>query len=83
MFDRILVSLDRSLLVECVLPHAVAKSRYLGSPMILLHVFSLPDSRDRLQRLPVLCSQSCPALPHLTLGKPCRHGEYSQSGRGK
>ena len=60
MFDRILVPLDRSPLVECVLPHAVALSHYLGSPMILFHVVSLPDSRDRLQRLPVLCSQARP-----------------------
>jgi nucleotide-binding universal stress UspA family protein len=78
MFDRILVPLDRSPLVECILPHAVALSSYLGSPMILFHVLSLPDSRDRPQRLPVLCSQSRPALPHLTPGKPCRHGDYSQ-----
>jgi nucleotide-binding universal stress UspA family protein len=41
MFDKILVPLDRSPLVECVLPHAVALSRYLGSRMILFHVFSL------------------------------------------
>ena len=71
MFDRILGPLDRSPLVECVLPHAVALSHCLGSQMVLFRVASLLESQDRLRlrRLPALCSQSRPALPHPTLGK--------------
>ena len=67
MFERILVPLDHSPLAECVLPQAISLSRYLGSQFILFYVFSLPVRQDRLQRLPAMCSQACPALPHLTL----------------
>jgi len=67
MFERILVPLDRSPLAECVLPQAIAMSRYRSSQFILFYVFSLPVRQDRLQRLPAMCSQACPALPHLTL----------------
>ena len=74
MFDRILVPLDRSLLVECVLPHAVAVSHCLGSQMVLLRVVSLLESQERLRlrHLPALCSQARPALSHLTSRKPAQ-----------
>ena len=78
LFDRILVPLDRSSLAECVLPHAVALSHCLGSQVVLFRIVSLLESQDRLRCLPALCYQSRPALPHLTLGKPCRPGDRSQ-----
>ena len=65
MFERILVPLDRSPLAECVLPQAIALSRYRSSQLILFHVLSLPARQDRLQRLPAMCSQARPALHHL------------------
>jgi len=49
MFDQILVPLDRSLLAECVLPHAVALARSLNSQLRLLHVLSVPDQQNRLR----------------------------------
>jgi nucleotide-binding universal stress UspA family protein len=72
MFARILVPLDRSPLAECVLPHAIAVSRYLGSQFFLFHILSLPDQQDRLQRMPALRAQDRPVLPKLTFGKPGR-----------
>ncbi len=38
MFDNILVPLDRSVLAECVLPHAVAMARAFQSQVTLLTV---------------------------------------------
>ena len=38
MFDNILVPLDRSVLAECVLPHAVAVARAFQSRVTLLNV---------------------------------------------
>jgi nucleotide-binding universal stress UspA family protein len=49
VFDKILVPLDRSLLAECVLPHAIALARCLDAQLMLLHVLSLPDKQDRLR----------------------------------
>jgi nucleotide-binding universal stress UspA family protein len=40
MFERILVPLDRSPLAECVLPQAIALSRYLSSQSILFYDLS-------------------------------------------
>jgi hypothetical protein len=40
MFQRILVPLDRSPLAECVLPQAIALSRYLNSQFILFYGLS-------------------------------------------
>ena len=67
MFERILVPLDHSPLAGCVLPQAIALSRHGSSQLIPFHVLSLPARQDRLQRLPAMCSQARPALPHLTL----------------
>ncbi len=47
MFDNILLPLDRSVLAECVLPHAVAIARALSARITLLHVIPLPESMDR------------------------------------
>jgi nucleotide-binding universal stress UspA family protein len=49
MFDRILVPLDRSLLAECVLPHALALAQALDAELLFLHVLSLPDQQERLR----------------------------------
>ena len=49
MFERILVPLDRSPLAECVLPHAVAVARALGSQLMLLHILSQSDTQDYLR----------------------------------
>ncbi len=38
MFNRILLPMDRSLLAECVLPHAVAVAQAFESQVVLLHV---------------------------------------------
>jgi nucleotide-binding universal stress UspA family protein len=46
MFDWILVPLDRSPLAECVLPHAVAVARSLGSQLMLLHILSRSDRQQ-------------------------------------
>lgn len=48
MLRRILVSLDRSTLAECVLPHAVALATALGASVTLLHVMILEPSGDRV-----------------------------------
>ena len=42
MFDRILLPLDRSVLAECVLPHAIAVARAFESQVALLHVMDTP-----------------------------------------
>lgn len=57
MFERILVPLDCSPLAECVLPHAVAVARSLGSQLMLLHILSLSDSQDGLRAVDPLDSQ--------------------------
>ena len=49
MFERILVPLDRSPLAECVLPHAVAVARSLGSELVLLHILSRSDGQHGLR----------------------------------
>jgi nucleotide-binding universal stress UspA family protein len=49
MFDRILVPLDCSPLAECVLPHAVAVARSLGSELVLLHILSRSDGQHGLR----------------------------------
>lgn len=49
MFDKILVPLDRSLLAECVLPHAIALARALDAQLLLLHVLTLPEQQARLR----------------------------------
>jgi nucleotide-binding universal stress UspA family protein len=54
MFDRILVPLDRSLLAECVLPHAIALARALDARLLLLHVLTLPDQQARLRAVDAL-----------------------------
>lgn len=42
MFNRILLPMDRSLLAECVLPHAVAVARAFESQVTLAHVMASP-----------------------------------------
>lgn len=49
MFDSILVPLDRSVLAECVLPHAIALARAFDSQLTVLHVLSGADGPDRLR----------------------------------
>ena len=49
MFERVLVPLDRSLLAECVLPHAVAVAHALASQLILLHILSPSGRQDGLR----------------------------------
>ena len=50
MFDRILVPLDRSLLAECVLPHALALAQALDAELLFLHVPSLPNQQEQIGR---------------------------------
>jgi nucleotide-binding universal stress UspA family protein len=54
MFERILVPLDRSPLAECVLPHAVAVARALGSQLMLLHILSQSARQDDLRAVDTL-----------------------------
>jgi nucleotide-binding universal stress UspA family protein len=42
MFNRILLPLDRSVLAECVLPHAIAVARAFESQVTLLNVMDMP-----------------------------------------
>lgn len=47
MFTSILLPLDRSVLAECVLPHAVAVAQALNARLVLLHVMPLSPSGDQ------------------------------------
>ena len=46
MFDNILVPLDRSVLAECVVPHAVAIARAFQSQVTLLNVLERDTRLD-------------------------------------
>ena len=72
MFERILVPLDRSPLAECVLPQAIALSRY-PARSLSGSTASLRDRQDRLRRLPACALK--PVLRFITVvcENSCRH----------
>jgi len=49
MFEQILVPLDRSLLAESVLPHALAMAKALDARLLLLHVLARSDLHNGLR----------------------------------
>jgi nucleotide-binding universal stress UspA family protein len=49
MFEQILVPLDRSVIAECVLPHALTIAQALNARLLLLHVVTRDDRQNGLR----------------------------------